>query len=347
MKNSKGVKDDTTQSQPAANVGANVGHLSAATGSRAASAPEQTAPSAASAVRAPVTVPVTVPVAPVPKARMAPVHKARMQGRRKRRRSAPSSRLATSTDEESVVNSMEMLGFQTRRPRLRPRLTPSRMMIEDGSVSEEPDPPAPAMPGPPAPGTPGLPAPATPAVAHGPRASATPGQPPAADTPAPGTPPPVCQFCLEQLQDCSLVESLRCGHTFHQQCIEKCMRVTGRDKAVACAMGPNCTISDHQDKVFVRASLEAATERQDSQEPPAASHDPASHDAPQPAGDTGRQRLAILPMQDLLSLDSKHRMNTPGTTVNNWRWRFDWSQVWPGLAPDLAKLIKLYGRHPD
>ena len=58
-------------------------------------------------------------------------------------------------------------------------------------------------------------------------------------------------------------------------------------------------------------------------------------------------RLAILPMQDLLSLDSKHRMNTPGTTVNNWRWRFDWSQVWPGLAPDLAKLIKLYGRHPD
>ncbi len=58
-------------------------------------------------------------------------------------------------------------------------------------------------------------------------------------------------------------------------------------------------------------------------------------------------QLAILPMQDLLSLDSNHRMNTPGTMQGNWQWRFKWKQVWPGLATDLAKLVRLYGRHPD
>ncbi len=55
-------------------------------------------------------------------------------------------------------------------------------------------------------------------------------------------------------------------------------------------------------------------------------------------------RLAVIPMQDLLSLDSRHRMNTPGTTEGNWQWRFDWNQVWPTLASDLKKLIQLFGR---
>lgn len=55
-------------------------------------------------------------------------------------------------------------------------------------------------------------------------------------------------------------------------------------------------------------------------------------------------RLAILPMQDLLGLDSTHRMNTPGTIQGNWSWRFNWSQVWPGLATDLNHMVKLYGR---
>lgn len=58
-------------------------------------------------------------------------------------------------------------------------------------------------------------------------------------------------------------------------------------------------------------------------------------------------RLAILPMQDILSLDSSHRMNIPGTTEDNWRWRFDWSQVWSSLSADLHKLVELYGRVPD
>jgi 4-alpha-glucanotransferase len=42
--------------------------------------------------------------------------------------------------------------------------------------------------------------------------------------------------------------------------------------------------------------------------------------------------LAVVPMQDLLALDSAARMNTPGTVNGNWRWRFDWSQVPEGLA---------------
>jgi 4-alpha-glucanotransferase len=42
--------------------------------------------------------------------------------------------------------------------------------------------------------------------------------------------------------------------------------------------------------------------------------------------------LAIVPMQDLLALDSSARMNTPGTVVGNWRWRFAWADVPQQLA---------------
>ena len=43
-------------------------------------------------------------------------------------------------------------------------------------------------------------------------------------------------------------------------------------------------------------------------------------------------RLAVVPMQDLLGLGSESRMNTPGTTQSNWKWRFLWSQVPKRLA---------------
>ena len=56
--------------------------------------------------------------------------------------------------------------------------------------------------------------------------------------------------------------------------------------------------------------------------------------------------LAVVPMQDLLELGSEARMNTPGTTRGNWRWRFTWDQVAPELAPRLARLNALYGRAP-
>lgn len=54
--------------------------------------------------------------------------------------------------------------------------------------------------------------------------------------------------------------------------------------------------------------------------------------------------LAILPMQDLLELDGTNRMNVPGTSDGNWRWRFKWQQVGDGLAEKLADMNRLYGR---
>jgi len=60
-----------------------------------------------------------------------------------------------------------------------------------------------------------------------------------------------------------------------------------------------------------------------------------------------RANLAILPMQDVLALDGEHRMNIPGTTDGNWRWRFDWEQVTPDLPARLKHLVQLYGRAPQ
>lgn len=57
-----------------------------------------------------------------------------------------------------------------------------------------------------------------------------------------------------------------------------------------------------------------------------------------------RAAMAIFPMQDALGLDGGHRMNMPGTTDGNWRWRFDWDQVPADLASRLARMTRLYGR---
>jgi 4-alpha-glucanotransferase len=59
-----------------------------------------------------------------------------------------------------------------------------------------------------------------------------------------------------------------------------------------------------------------------------------------------RSDLAILPMQDLLGLDSRHRMNRPGTAEGNWQWRFSWDQVDDELPARLTHLVALYGRAP-
>ena len=53
----------------------------------------------------------------------------------------------------------------------------------------------------------------------------------------------------------------------------------------------------------------------------------------------------IVPFQDVLGLDTRHRMNTPGTVGDhNWTWRFDWQQVGPEPAQRLAHLAALFGR---
>ena len=54
--------------------------------------------------------------------------------------------------------------------------------------------------------------------------------------------------------------------------------------------------------------------------------------------------LCVLPMQDVLMLDSASRMNTPGTVEDNWQWRFEWQQVRPEMTEKLSRLMKLYNR---
>jgi len=53
---------------------------------------------------------------------------------------------------------------------------------------------------------------------------------------------------------------------------------------------------------------------------------------------------AIVPMQDLLGLGNEARMNLPGTTASNWKWRAKSRDFTTGLAVQLAELTILYGR---
>ncbi|MHB8699147.1 MAG: 4-alpha-glucanotransferase [Sulfuricaulis sp.] len=55
-------------------------------------------------------------------------------------------------------------------------------------------------------------------------------------------------------------------------------------------------------------------------------------------------QLAIIPMQDVLALGGGHRMNTPGTMLGNWRWRYAWEQLPPDLTARLRRLTRIYGR---
>jgi 4-alpha-glucanotransferase len=55
-------------------------------------------------------------------------------------------------------------------------------------------------------------------------------------------------------------------------------------------------------------------------------------------------RLAVIPMQDILGLDTSHRMNIPGTAEGNWRWRFDWSQLPHGVHEQIRQLAQFFDR---
>jgi len=59
---------------------------------------------------------------------------------------------------------------------------------------------------------------------------------------------------------------------------------------------------------------------------------------------TSVAKLAIIPMQDILALDSSHRMNIPGTSSGNWHWRFNWQQLSAERKKWIAKAIALSGR---
>ncbi len=54
--------------------------------------------------------------------------------------------------------------------------------------------------------------------------------------------------------------------------------------------------------------------------------------------------LAIVPMQDVLGLGTTARMNVPGTTENNWRWRMRADALSTDVAKRLRELSEMYGR---
>lgn len=56
--------------------------------------------------------------------------------------------------------------------------------------------------------------------------------------------------------------------------------------------------------------------------------------------------LAILPMQDILGFGNDCRMNTPGTTANNWQWRCASRFINDEVAAWLHDLTRLFGRLP-
>jgi len=55
-------------------------------------------------------------------------------------------------------------------------------------------------------------------------------------------------------------------------------------------------------------------------------------------------RLAIIPAQDLLTLGSEARLNTPGTVQGNWQWRLPDGAPGPELAPRFLRLNRVFGR---
>lgn len=55
-------------------------------------------------------------------------------------------------------------------------------------------------------------------------------------------------------------------------------------------------------------------------------------------------RIAVIPMQDVLELDNRGRMNTPGTIGGNWEWRFDWHMLKRRQKNFLRVLTEKYNR---
>lgn len=58
-------------------------------------------------------------------------------------------------------------------------------------------------------------------------------------------------------------------------------------------------------------------------------------------------KYAIFPLQDVLGVGSEGRMNTPGVSgehIHNWAWRYKKEDLSEGLAKELARITRLYGR---
>jgi len=68
------------------------------------------------------------------------------------------------------------------------------------------------------------------------------------------------------------------------------------------------------------------------------------------AGFASVSRMAIFPVQDLLDLGSEARLNRPGTSAGNWKWRFTAAQLEQLRRERLEQLLSLqdlYDRNGD
>jgi 4-alpha-glucanotransferase len=54
--------------------------------------------------------------------------------------------------------------------------------------------------------------------------------------------------------------------------------------------------------------------------------------------------IAVAPLQDFLNLGSEARMNFPGHSQGNWRWRFRENMVTSAILDRLEELTEMYGR---
>lgn len=59
---------------------------------------------------------------------------------------------------------------------------------------------------------------------------------------------------------------------------------------------------------------------------------------------TSSAQSALMPMQDLLQLGTKARLNTPGVADGNWEWRFSWSQLKGKHQNFLREITEKYNR---
>jgi 4-alpha-glucanotransferase len=57
--------------------------------------------------------------------------------------------------------------------------------------------------------------------------------------------------------------------------------------------------------------------------------------------------FSIVPLQDVLSLGSEARLNTPSTHTGNYHWRYAAGALRPQLATKLAALAEVTDRIPD
>jgi 4-alpha-glucanotransferase len=55
-------------------------------------------------------------------------------------------------------------------------------------------------------------------------------------------------------------------------------------------------------------------------------------------------RIALFPLQDILGLGKDARMNRPGSSGGNWRWRFESDALTASLSKKLAELTVTFGR---